>query len=307
MKAAICTEYGSPEVVKIEERNKPVPKNNEILIHVQNASIQTGDCSVRDLINTAKKKYNPVLKLLMRVMVGYNKPKNPMLGTELFGIIEAVGKTVTKHKPGDEVIVMTDMKMGAHAEFIVWPEGKLIINKPKGISPEQAAAVTFGGTTALFFLKKANIQKGQTILINGASGAVGSAAIQIAKYFGAIVTGVCGTNNVELVKSLGADFVLDYTKEDIGNGNIQYDIIFDAVGKISKDGCKKILNPNGKYVTVLNGLVMGKQDDLNFLKELIEKNKFTVIVDKCYNLDEIVEAYRYVETGHKKGNVVIKL
>jgi NADPH:quinone reductase-like Zn-dependent oxidoreductase len=309
MKAAICTKYGPPEVIRIEDIQKPVPKDNEILIRIIATTVQTGDCKLRDLtgVNASTTNYNPVVKFLMRVMVGYNKPKNPVFGTELYGKIESIGKKVTKHKAGDEVIVMTDVKMGAHAEYLVWPEGKLIIDKPNGMTPEQAAALSFGGTTALCFLRKANIQKGQTILINSASGTVGSSAAQIAKYFGAIVTGVCGANNIELVKSIGADYVADYTREPIGNGNIQYDVIFDAVGKTSKNNCKNILKPGGKYITVLSGIAMGKQGDLNFLKNLVEQNKYTVIIDRCYKLEEIVEAYSYVETGHKKGNVVIKL
>ena len=308
MKAAICTKYGSPEFVKIEEIEKPTPKDNEILIHVIATSVQTGDCKVRDMINTAKKeKYNPIIKLLMRILMGYNKPKNPILGMELFGEIEFIGKNVTKHKIGDEIIVMTDMKMGAHSEYIVWKEGKLVINKPNNLTPEQAAALCFGGTTALYFFRKANIQKEQSILIYGASGAVGTSAVQLAKYYGAIVTGVCGTKNIELIKSLGADYVIDYTKEDIRNSKIQYDIVFDTIGKITKKECDKIIKLNGKYITVRSGMVMGKQEDINFLKTLAEENKYTVIIDKIYGLNEIVEAYKYVETGHKKGNIVIKM
>jgi len=308
MKAAICTKYGSPEFVKIEEIEKPTPKDNEILIHVIATSVQTGDCKVRDMINTAKKeKYNPIIKLLMRILMGYNKPKNPILGMELFGKIEFIGKNVTKHKIGDEIIVMTDMKMGAHSEYIVWKEGKLVINKPNNLTPEQAAALCFGGTTALYFFRKANIQKEQSILIYGASGAVGTSAVQLAKYYGAIVTGVCGTKNIELIKSLGADYVIDYTKEDIRNSKIQYDIVFDTIGKITKKECDKIIKLNGKYITVRSGMVMGKQEDINFLKTLAEENKYTVIIDKIYGLNEIVEAYKYVETGHKKGNIVIKM
>jgi NADPH:quinone reductase-like Zn-dependent oxidoreductase len=309
MKAAICTKYGPPEVIKIGDVQKPVPKDNEILIRVIATTVQTGDCKLRDLtsVNTSKTNYNPVVKFLMRVMMGYNRPKNPIFGTELYGEIESVGRKATKHKAGDEVIVMTDVKMGAHAEYLVWPEGKLIIKKPSGMAPEQATALSFGGTTALCFLRKANIQKGQTILINGASGAVGSSAVQIAKYFGAIVTGVCGANNIELVKSIGADYAVDYAREPIGNGNMRYDVIFDAVGKTSKNICKNILKPGGKYITVLSGIAMGKQEDLNFLKNLVEQNKYTVIIDRCYKFEEIVEAYSYVETGHKKGNVIIKL
>jgi NADPH:quinone reductase-like Zn-dependent oxidoreductase len=304
MKAAICTKYGTPDLIKIGEMGKPSPKDNEILIHIITTTVQRGDFN---MLNLPAIVPNPVLKILMRLMMGYNKPKNPVFGTELYGKIESVGRKVTKHKIGDEVIVMTDTKMGAHTEYMVWPEGKLIINKPENLTPQQAAAVSFGGTTALSFLKKANIQKGQTILIYGASGAVGTAAVQLSKYFGAVVTGVCGPNNIELVKSIGADYVLDYTKDNIGNTNIRFDIIFDAVGKISKKGCRNILKNNGRYISIADGMVFGKQADLDLLKNIIEQNKFYPVIDRCYKLDEIVEAYKYVGKGHKKGNVIINV
>jgi NADPH:quinone reductase-like Zn-dependent oxidoreductase len=309
MKAAICTKYGRPEVVRIQEIQKPKPKKDEILVRVISATVQTGDCKVRDLIGIAgsNTKYNPVIKFLMRFMLGYNKPRNPVFGTELFGIVEVIGEKVTKHKVGDEIIVMTDIKMGAHAEYLVWPEGKFVVDKPGIISPEQAAALTFGGITALFFLRRSHIQIGQSILINGASGTVGSSSVQIAKYFGAIVTGVCGTGNVDLVKSIGADFVIDYTKESIEKINAKYDVIFDAVGKISKKQCKNILKPDGKFISVLKGIAIAKHDDLVFLSNLAQEGKYLPVIDKCFHLEEIVEAYKYVETGHKKGNVVIKM
>jgi NADPH:quinone reductase-like Zn-dependent oxidoreductase len=304
MKAAICTKYGKPDLIEIRKIKKPSPKDNEILIHIITATVQTGDFK---MLNLPAVDYNPVLKFLMRLMMGYNKPKKAIFGTELFGKIESIGKKVTKHKVGDEIIVMTDTEMGAHTEYLAWPQGKLIINKPERITPEQAAAVSFGGTTALYFLKKANIQKEQTVLIYGASGTVGTSAVQISKYFGAIVTGVCGSKNIELVKSIGADYAFDYTKENIGNKNAQYDIIFDAVGKISKKDCRNILKQNGKYVSVLNGLVMGKQADLDLLKKIIEQNKYLPVIDRCYKLDEIIEAYKYVGKGHKSGNIIINV
>jgi len=309
MKAAICTKYGPPEYVKIEEIQKPVPKDNELLIRVIYTTVQTGDCKLRNLTGTAgsKTKYNPIIKFIMRLIVGYNKPRNPVFGTELSGIVESVGKKVTKYKPGDEVIVMTDMKMGAHAEYIVWPEARLIAKKPDGVTPEQAAALTFGGIAALYYLRKSNIQKGQSILIYGASGAVGSSAVQLAKYFGALVTGVCGPGNVELVKSIGADYVIDYTKGNIEKIKKQYDVIFDSVGKISKKQCSNILRPGGKYITVLNGIALGKTKDLEFLTNLAGQGIYVPVIDTCFKLEEIVEAYKYVETGHKKGNVVLKI
>ena len=309
MKAAICTKYGPPEVVIIKEIPKPVPKDNEVLIRVISTTVQTGDSKMRDLIGVAgsETKYNPVVKLLMRLMVGYNKPRNPIFGTELYGIVESAGKKVTQHKAGDEVIVMTDVKMSAHAEYIAWPQGKLIVNKPDNVTPEQAAALSFGGIAALHFLRKSKIQKGHSILIYGASGAVGSAAVQLAKHFGAVVTGVCGTGNIDLVKSLGADFVINYTKESIENINRQFDVIFDTVGKISKKQCRHLLQPNGKYITVLSGIAIGKHEDLVFLCDLAKEGKYLPVVDTCFKLEEIVEAYKYVETGHKKGNVVLHL
>ena len=308
MKAAICTQYGSPDVIKIQKISKPVPKVNEVLIRVLYATVQSGDSKLRDLIGVAgsTSKYNPVVKFCMRLMVGYNKPKNPVFGTELCGIIESVGKKVTHYKAGDEVIVMTDVKMNAHAEYIVWPEGKFIVKKPDNVTPEQAAALSFGGIAALHFLRKSKLQKGHSILINGASGAVGSAAVQLAKYMGATVTGVCGSANVDLVKSLGADFVVDYSTESIEKITGHYDVIFDTVGKISRKQCGHLLPPNGKYVTVLSGIVMGKHSDLVFLCELAGQGKYIPVIDTCFKLEEIVEAYKYVDTGHKKGNVVLQ-
>ena len=307
MKAAICTKYGPPEVVVIKEIPKPVPQDNEILIRITSTTVQTGDSKMRDLTGAAgsQTKYNPVVKLLMRLMVGYNKPRNPVFGTELCGIIESAGKKVTQHKAGDEVIVMTDVKMSAHAEYIAWPQGKFIVNKPDNVTPDQAAALSFGGIAALHFLRKAKIQKGHSVLINGASGAVGSAAVQLAKHFGAVVTGVCGTGNIDVVKSLGADFTADYTKEKIENINRKFDVIFDTVGKISKKRCKHILKPAGKFVTVLSGIAIGKHKDLEFLCDLAKEGKYTPVIDKCFLLEEIIEAYKYVETGHKTGNVVL--
>jgi NADPH:quinone reductase-like Zn-dependent oxidoreductase len=308
MKAAICTNYGSPDVIKIGEIEKPTTKDNDILIRIIATTVQTADTSVRDLIKVATtKNYNFILKNIMRLVMGYYKPRNPIFGTELFGIIESIGKKVTKHSVGEEVIVMTDTKMKAHSEYIRWQEGKVIVNKPENITIEQAAAFSFGGITSLYFFRKANIKKDQIILINGASGAVGSAAVQIAKCFGAIVTGTCGSNNIELVKSIGADQVIDYTKVDFKNGSGKYDIIFDAVGKLNKNDCKSILKENGKYITVASGLALGNQKDLEFLKNLAEQNKYLPVIDRCYMLEDIVEAHKYVDTGHKKGNVIIKL
>ena len=301
MKAAICTKYGPPEVVKIEERSKPIPKHDEILICIHATTVASGDCRVRGANVPAI--YKPILMLIY----GVGKPKQPILGTELSGQVEAVGKDVTAYKIGDSVFAMTGMKMGAHAEYITLPAKGKIVSKPDNISYEQAAAIAFGGTTVLHFFRKANLQKGQNILIYGASGAVGTAAVQLARYMGAKVTGVCSGVNIELVKKLGADKVIDYTVEDFRAGSESYDVIFDAVGKITKSSCENVLVKNGKYITVDGGLASERIDDLRLLGELAQSGQYMPVIDRIYPLEQIGDAYAYVETGRKKGSVVITL
>ncbi len=322
MKAIVWTKYGPPEVLQLKEVEKPVPKDNQALIRIYAATVTSGDCEQRAL------KLPIWYRLPMRAYVGLKTPTRiTILGMDLAGEIESVGKDVKRFKSGDQVFAATGfVGMGAYAEYICLPEEAVLATKPANMTYEQAAAVPTGGLEALCFLRQANIQCGQKILINGAGGTIGTFAVQLAKHFGADVTGVDSTEKLDMLRSLGADQVISYMEDDFTQHSETYDLILDVVGKSSFSRSLKSLTPNGCYLIVnaglsqrvrghwtsmtgskkvIFGVVSQTTDDLVFLKTLIEAGKLKSVIDKCYPLEQAVEAHRYVETGHKKGNVVI--
>ncbi len=299
MKAIICTKYGPPNVLQLQNIEKPIPKKNKVLVKIHATSVTTGDCRIRGF-------NSPLLFWIpMRIILGFRKPRKPILGVELSGEIEEIGTDVTQFKKGDQIFALTELNVGGYAEYTCVHESGLVALKPTNVTYEEAAVIPFGATSALHFLRKARIKRGQQVLIYGASGSVGTAAVQLAKYFGATVTAVCSHSNFELVQSLGADKVIDYMKEDFTKRGEYYDVIFDAVGKHKRSLGKKALTPTGVYVSVNGMMAKVSKEDMFLLKKLTETENLKPVIDRTYRLEEIAEAHMYVENGHKKGNVSI--
>lgn len=317
MKAAICTKYGNPDVLKFSEVKKPIPKVDEVLVKIHATAVTGSDCVIRGLNMPGGHQFpiKQLMKFGMRLFIGFTKPRNPIIGLVFSGVIEATGENVETFNDGDEVFGFTGMSRGAYAEYkcVTVKEikaGEMAL-KPSNASHQEAVAVVYGGVLAIHFMKNANIKRGKKVLIYGASGAIGSIALQLAKHYDAEVTAVCSTKNFELVASLGSDKMIDYTKKDAVNQLEQYDFILDAVGKNKtsnlKVACKESLTQNGKYVSVDDEFLKIQPNYLPKLQGLFETEIIQAVIDKTYSLENIIEAHEYVEKGHKKGNVLIKI
>lgn len=306
MKAAVCTRYGPPEVLRVQDVPRPVPRAREVLVRIEAAAVSVSDCYIRSGIPSAPL----AMRMAMWLLVGFRGPRRPILGAALAGTVEEAGRRVTRFRPGDRVHAFTLMRMGAYAQYARVAEKALLAHTPAGVSADEAAALPYGGLLALHSLRKVEIRPGDPVLVYGASGAIGTAALQLAKHFGAEVTAVCGTGNLELVRSLGADHVLDYTRDDTPGGR-QYALVFDAVGRRRssplKAACQAALTPGGRYLSVDDGLPRLHKDGLALLTELAAAGTLKAVVDRRYPLEEAAEAHRYVEQRHKRGNVVLTL
>ena len=322
MRAVVYEKYGPPDVLRVADVPRSVPKPDEVLVRIHAATVNRSDCHTRE----ANRSNGRVVSLLSRMVSGLRVPRRRILGTEFAGEVAALGAAVTEFAVGDQVFGNTGLRFGTHAEFTCVPESSLIAHKPVGTSFEEAAAVSDGALNALWCLRGAHLEAGQSVLVYGASGAIGTAGVQLARYFGADVTAVCGTKNVDLVQSLGAGRVIDYTREDFTRNGQTYDVVFDAVGKLSFGLCRDSLKPGGRYLATdgFRNLLLGPwtrlfgekrvvfrippkyvKQDLHFIKELMETGMYRAVIDRSYLLEEVIEAARYVETQQKTGNVVL--
>lgn len=312
MKAIICTKYGPPEVLELHEIEKPRPGKKEVCIKIHATTVTASDCIVRGF---KLPRWHPI-GFMMGLVIGFKRPRNPILGMIFAGEIESMGSEVTSFNIGDKVFGWTiqspvKTQFGTYAEYKCLPERSVMSIMPSNMNYEEAAAIPYGGLLALYFLQKMKIQDRRKVLIYGASGSIGTSAVQLAKYFGAVVTGVCSTTNLELVRSLGAEKVIDYTKEEIDDQGECYDLILDAVGKSKrsnyKSKLKNLLTKDGRYISVDDGSPNGTAENLALLKNLVEGGHLKAVIDSRFPLEEMVEAHRYVDRGHKKGNVIINV
>jgi NADPH:quinone reductase-like Zn-dependent oxidoreductase len=303
LKAVVCTRYGPPEVLRVEERATPAPRKNEVRIRIRATAVTSSDCYVRGL------NLNPAYRLMARLALGWNAPRQPVLGMVLSGEVDSVGPDATAFEVGQPVFGFNRHRFGTYAQFACWPEDGLLATRPANLTDEEAAAIPYGGLLALHVLRKADVWSGQRVLVYGASGAVGTSAVQLARHLGADVTGVCSTSNLDLVASLGATRVIDYTREDFTDGAERYDLVLDAVGKRKSAAalrrCRQVLAPGGACVSIDDGTPKLLREDLVLLGELATKGEIRPVIDRTYALDDIVEAHRYVDNGHKRGNVVV--
>jgi NADPH:quinone reductase-like Zn-dependent oxidoreductase len=311
MKAVVCTKYGPPEVLELRDVDKPVPRKNEICIRIQVTAVTSSDCILR---NFSLPMWHPV-GLMMGIVIGFGKPRNPILGMVAAGEVDSMGTDADRFSTGDPVVAYTAisptrLRLSTYAQYVCVPEDWVVLPKPAGLTWEEAVSIPYPGQLAMFYLKKGDIQNRESVLVVGASGSIGTTAVQLARHFGAKVAGVCSTSNLELVRSLGAETVIDYTEEDYSKRDERYDLILDAVPqqvadrKSLKAQAMSALAPGGKYISIDDGIAKTSHEDLVLLFELAEKGEFKPVIDRSYRLDQMVEAHRYVEAGHKKGNVV---
>lgn len=305
MRAVVCTRYGPPEVLRLEELPTPVPRRNEVRIRIRATAVTSSDTYVRGLSLT------PAYRMMARLALGWTAPRQPVLGMVLSGVVDSTGSGVRSFKTGDRVFGFNRYRFGTYAQYVCWPEEGLLAARPAKLGDEEAAALPYGGLLAFHFLRKAGVQAGWRVLVFGASGAVGTSAVQLARYLGAEVTGVCGGANAELVASLGAERVVDYKVEDFTETAERYDLIFDAVGRRKSAEalrtCRRVLAPGGACVSVDDGTPKLRREDLAALGELAAKGEIKPVIDRVYDLAEIVDAHRYVDTGRKRGNVIVRV